>query len=139
MNDGRLVLALDFDGVLHSYASGWRGAGIIQDPPVPGAIDFVREALRHFRVCIFSSRCVDEESAWYGACRIFWSKTNLDGVKAMVEWFRQHGLTDEEIAWVEFWGTKPPAHVLIDDRAHAFKGKFPSIAELKAFKPWNKR
>src|ERR1700743_3429981 len=50
------ILCLDFDGVIHSYASGWKGADVIPDPPVAGAIEFIREALKHFRVAIFSSR-----------------------------------------------------------------------------------
>ena len=36
------TILLDFDGVIHSYTSGWKGAGVIPDPPVPGAIDFLR-------------------------------------------------------------------------------------------------
>ncbi len=34
---------------------------------------------------------------------------------------------------------KPPAFVTIDDRAITFTGTFPSIDELLAFQPWNKR
>lgn len=32
------IIAVDFDGVLHSYISGWKGARNIPDPPTPGAI-----------------------------------------------------------------------------------------------------
>jgi len=34
------ILLIDFDGVIHSYTSGWQGAGVISDPPVEGAFDF---------------------------------------------------------------------------------------------------
>ena len=27
------ILCLDFDGVVHSYTSGWKGADVIPDPP----------------------------------------------------------------------------------------------------------
>src|SRR5271156_1345745 len=50
------ILCLDFDGVIHSYSSGWKGADVIPDPPVAGAMQFIRDALEHFRVAIFSSR-----------------------------------------------------------------------------------
>ena len=50
------ILCLDFDGVIHSYKSGWKGETIIYDPPVDGALDFIQAALEHFRVMIYSSR-----------------------------------------------------------------------------------
>src|SRR6516162_4169866 len=50
------ILCLDFDGVIHSYTSGWKGADVIPDPPVPGALLFMYEAQEHFTVAVFSSR-----------------------------------------------------------------------------------
>lgn len=35
------TVVFDFDGVIHSYKSGWKGAGVIPDPVVPG----IREAI----------------------------------------------------------------------------------------------
>ena len=34
MDKGTIVF--DFDGVIHSYTSGWKGENVIPDPPVPG-------------------------------------------------------------------------------------------------------
>lgn len=34
------ILNFDFDGVCHSYTSGWQSADTIPDDPVPGLFDF---------------------------------------------------------------------------------------------------
>ena len=130
MQRGKPILCLDFDGVIHSYGSGWKGADVIPDPPVAGAINFIRDALHHFRVAIYSSR-----------------SGQPGGIKAMQVWIgdhmHQHGLSEAEalkIAAAIEWPTeKPPALVTIDDRAITFDGTWPSIQSLKEFRPWNKR
>jgi hypothetical protein len=35
----RRTVCLDFDGVVHSYRSGWRGATVIPDPPIHGTAE----------------------------------------------------------------------------------------------------
>ena len=127
--DRKPILCLDFDGVIHSYSSGWKGADVIPDPPVEGAIAFMLGALNHFDVVIFSSR-----------------SNQPGGLKAMQAWLRQHagaawypspsgaGLED-----VRFSTEKPSAMITLDDRAITFDGTWPSFEELKAFQPWNKR
>lgn len=124
------ILCLDFDGVLHSYTSGWKGADNIPDPPVPGAIAFLRETVKHFRVAIFSSRSNQE-----------------GGQRAMREWIgywmvQERESDDEELSWagaIEWPSEKPPALVTLDDRALTFTGEWPSMAVLAEFKPWNKK
>lgn len=116
------ILCLDFDGVIHSYSSGWKGAAVIPDPPVAGAIEFIKEAIPHFDVQIYSSRSGQE-----------------GGINAMQEWLLQHsddGLLVEAIGWPD---AKPAAFITIDDRALTFDGTWPAIEALKGFKPWNKR
>lgn len=115
------ILCLDFDGVLHLYSSGWKGPETIPDPPVPGAIEFLVEAARHFEIHIFSSR-----SSWDS------------GISAMKSWLQYHGLPQEILELIVFPLQKPPAFLTIDDRALTFTGVWPSMESLKAFKPWNK-
>lgn len=123
------ILCLDFDGVIHSYESGWKGADKIPDDPVPGAITFLMKAAEHFEVHIFSSR------------------SNQDGgIPAMMEWLRKHATNlygvnqaTNLIAVIGFPTAKPPAMLTIDDRAITFDGTFPEPTSLLSFKPWNKK
>lgn len=121
------TLVLDFDGVLHSYSSGWVAPTRVPDPPVPGAMGFLVEAVKHFKVDIFSSR-----------------SGQPGGIDAMKHWlllnlsenFGEEG--EKAFHKLFFPTTKPAAHLTIDDRAVCFTGTFPSIDEIKQFKPWNK-
>jgi hypothetical protein len=163
---GKPILCIDFDGVLHSYSSGWKGARCIPDPPVVGALDFLIDAVEHFQVNIYSSRS-----------RYFWGRRAIKKwlVKSFVDiesiasksasdnktwsefcktkiykWCADHFTLEpwpHDIIWaakclvkqIKFPTKKPAAFLQLDDRAMTFNGTFPSIEEMKAFKPWNKR
>lgn len=131
------ILCLDFDGVCHSYTSGWKGADVIPDSPVPGLFEFLEQAKEVFRIQIFSSR-----------------SNQPGGIEAMTKWFNQY-LTEYIFAtrpelkekyseffnceWVEFVTEKPPAFLTIDDRAITFTGEWPDIEALRSFQPWFKK
>jgi hypothetical protein len=124
------ILCLDFDGVIHSYKSGWKGADSIPDGPVPGALAFIKAASEHFRVAIFSSR------------------TNQPGgLDAMQIWLFNMAVNGgfpevlDEPSWlhdIEWPREKPAAFLTIDDRALTFRGIWPDPVELLDFRPWNK-
>lgn len=127
---GKPILCLDFDGVIHSYSSGWKGARNIPDDPVPGAVEFMHEALMDgWDVVVHSSRA-----------------RHFGGVRAMRNWLRRHagnvwyevmgfpGLED-----VRFARWKPSALVTLDDRGITFTGQFPDVKALRSFRPWNKK
>jgi len=135
--DKKPILCLDFDGVIHSYSSGWQGADVVPDPPVDGALDFILDAREHFTVSIYSSR-----------------SSKQSGITAMQGWLMSHMLkhsaegggprefgseTIAEVIDSIYWATeKPPAMVTIDDRALTFTGVWPSMDALTSFKPWYK-
>lgn len=118
------ILCLDFDGVCHSYISGWQGANNIPDPPVEGAFTFIKNALNYFDVYIFSSR-----------------SNQPGGIAAMQDWFIKYNwpgtyLTGPE--YLYFPTEKPAAFLTIDDRALTFTGEWPDMDTLRNFKPWYK-
>lgn len=116
-------ISLDFDGVIHSYQSGWAGdACVIPDPPVPGAFAFITEAIdRGMDVNIFSTR------------------SHVPGAReAMRQWMIDHDLDPKVAGLVRFPKKKPNAVLLVDDRGFHFKGTFPSFEYIDGFKPWNK-
>jgi hypothetical protein len=117
-------IAVDFDGVIHSYTSPWITAEVIPDPPVPGAIDWLNEISKRFKVIIFTIR------GKTGAGR--------DAVKA---WLWEHGFEaagagSDLVVTAE----KPPALIYLDDRAVRFDGtNFPTSEEIRDLVPWNKK
>jgi len=125
------ILCLDFDGVIHSYSSGWQGATVIPDPPVPGALHFIVRAMEQFRVAIFSSR--SNAKGGRKAMREWLGKWSVDPVHGLPHDF-DHGQWSE----LEWPKEKPAAFLTIDDRALTFTGTWPAIETLRDFKPWNK-
>lgn len=138
------ILCLDFDGVIHSYTSGWKGPRNIPDPPVPGALEFIAKAVKTFEVHIYSSR----SNYFFGRRAMrkwlhknYWLLVADDAdplnVKDLYpsETRRYISSIMYKIQWPS---KKPPAMITLDDRALTFNGTFPDLDLLKSFKPWNK-
>jgi len=104
------MIALDIDGTLLHY-DGWKGPGVFGEP-LPGAVEFVQAlASRQAHFCYFTSRDDKPEALAY--------------------------LTSKGFPTAEIIGDKDKRiHVLFDDRAYRFDGKFPDPKELTHFKPW---
>lgn len=114
------TVVFDFDGVVHSYTSGWKGANVIPDPPVNGienALKDIHDA--GYEVVIVSTRC-----------------STQSGVDAINLWLYKNNLAQ----YVDkVCKEKPPAIVYIDDRAICFDGDSSSLLEkIENFKPWYK-
>ena len=108
------ILCLDFDGVIHSYTSGWLGYNIIPDNPVRGAKEFIEKSSEFFEIYVFSTRC-----------------NRTEGIEAIKKWLLKWGFPKLNVVF-----EKPPAFLTIDDRAIQFNGEWPEIEVLKNFRTW---
>lgn len=125
--DKQKIICVDFDGVLHSYASGWQGADKVPDEPVPGALEWLDRLVqdKRFHVCIYSAR-----------------SRYPSGLDAMSRWLEQHATNKYQamrFAGLSFPKQKPAAFMTIDDRAFCFEGEFPDPDVIDRFVPWHKR
>jgi hypothetical protein len=113
------TIILDFDGVVHSYTSGWKGADVIPDPPTPGAKEAILKLREKYVVVICSSR-----SHQFG------------GIAAIRAWLDKHGIYVDDVP-----EHKPPHVCVIDDRALRFEGDWQAVLDgiERASVPWNKK
>jgi hypothetical protein len=131
------IICVDFDGVIHSYASGWQGADVISDEPVPGAIEWLMEHLPCPEpICAMAPEYIGPEVVIYSA-----RSSQRGGIKAMQNWLVKHGLHPSYISEgiLKFPETKPPAFLTLDDRAICFTGRFPTKEEMLGFRSWQNK
>ena len=120
-------ICVDFDGVIHSYSSGWQGVDVIPDPPVEGSIHWLKRHLPRL--------------GYDGPVAMIYSARSKypEGIGAMKKWLLKYGFNQKELDKLAFPTQKPVAFVTIDDLAICFEGKFPPDDVIMGFKPWYKR
>ena len=131
------IILVDFDGVIHSYTSGWCGVATIPDDPVPGAIEWLE---RHLPVP--DSLCAMAPEYTGPVVQIYSSRSrSWFGRRAMKKWLVKHGMHPGYIneGILKFPTKKPAAFLTIDDRAVCFSGTFPTSEEMMSFTPWYTR
>ena len=113
------TVVFDFDGVIHSYKSGWKGKTIIPDPPVDGIVEALKEIHENgYEIIVVSTRSATPEGI-----KSVWAYLSHIGASPYVD-----NVTTE----------KPPAIVYIDDRAICFDGQPETLLKkIQSFKPWN--
>ena len=107
MKDIQPTVAIDFDGVLHSFEGGFVAPNIIQGTLKEGAKEFVDNLVQDgFRIVIHSCRA-----------------NTFTGAVAIGEWLQHHSIHYDNII------EKPLAHYYIDDRAVEFGNSFGALRE----------
>lgn len=111
-------ISFDFDGVIHSYTSGWKGYETIPDPPVKG-IEAVLEKLykKGFSIQVYSSRAGTPQ-----------------GIRAIRNWLAKYHM----LKYIDvITCIKNPSIVTIDDRCICFDGNTEGLVEkIENFKTY---
>jgi FMN phosphatase YigB (HAD superfamily) len=103
----KLVIGLDFDGVVHRSSKGFHD-GTIYDEPVEGSIEAIKRLAKKYRLVIYTCKGRPERPLING-------KT---GSELIWEWLEKYGIADciEEVT-----ALKPRAKIYIDDKAIRFE------------------
>lgn len=126
---GKLIVAVDFDGVVHDYTKGWHD-GTIYGDVVPGFWDWYIRTASAFEVIIFTSRA-----------------RSLGDIKDIKKWLRDkwdhYAATLPQKPFAPDFAVtneKPPSWITIDDRAVTFYGNWEderfTVEGIMRFKPW---
>lgn len=109
------TIVFDFDGVIHSYSSGWQGIDVIPDAPNADVKEVI-ERLRAegYEVIVASTRCRE-----------------LPGMTAILDYLNKHDISVDGIA-----SEKPPALVYVDDRAVCYRPEIDLHKKIVNFQPW---
>ena len=97
----KIPICFDFDGVIHSFKSGWIDYDVIPDEPVQQIRQLLNDmkSSRRFVILIHSSRCGYE-----------------GGVEAIEKYMKEHSLSYDKVC-----KHKPNAKLYVDDLGFRFK------------------
>ncbi|WP_165985708.1 hypothetical protein [Streptomyces sp. YIM 98790] len=115
------TIAVDFDGVIHTYSRGYDD-GSIYDPPVPGAVEALRELMTRHAVFVFTSRDPSAAAEWLGGLGF---ETVVDAPGSRRRFWNRRGtllVTQRKLA----------AMAYVDDRAIRFVDWEQTMADLAA-------
>lgn len=117
------TIAIDFDGVIHTYSKGWQD-GTIYDPPKVGAIDALTALMATHAVFIHTTRNAVDVACWLSD-HGFDTLIDVDGPRhPKREFWNDMGVllvTDRKL----------PAVAYIDDRAIRFQSWKQALAALE--------
>jgi hypothetical protein len=100
-------LAIDFDGVIHTFDKGFHD-GTCYGDPIEGSLEAVRELSKKYTIIIFTAKAKPNRPLVNG-------KT---GVELVSEWLDKHGILD---CVKEITSEKPRSMLYIDDNGYRFE------------------
>ena len=106
IKDESQVIAIDFDGVIHSFELGFHD-GTIYGTPIPGSIEAIKKISKKYKIVIYTAKAKKDRPLING-------KT---GIELIWEWLKKYDI-DQYVQ--EVTAEKPRAICYIDDKAIRF-------------------
>jgi hypothetical protein len=113
------IIAIDFDGVIHSFEFGYHD-GTIYGTPIPGSRESLERLSQKFKLILYTAKAKPDRPLVNG-------KT---GVELVQEWLEKYEL---DKYFVEITSEKPRCLCYIDDKAIQFTSWDNTLEELKKF------
>lgn len=113
------TIAIDFDGVIHSFEYGFHD-GTIYGTPIEGSIDAIIELSKKYRLVIYTAKAKKDRPLIGG-------KT---GVELVWEWLEKYNIS-KFIS--DITAEKPRCICYIDDKAIQFKNWSQALSDLNYF------
>lgn len=106
IKDESQVIAIDFDGFIHSFELGFHD-GTIYGTPIPGSIESIKKISKKYKIVIYTAKAKKDRPLING-------KT---GIELVWEWLKKYDI-DQYVQ--EVTAEKPRAICYIDDKAIRF-------------------
>jgi hypothetical protein len=107
------TLAVDFDGVVHTFDKGWHD-GTCYGDPIEGSLDALKSLSKDWNLVLFTAKVKPDRPLVNGK----------NGYELVDEWLRKYGIRE---LFNEITFEKPRADYYIDDKAIEFRGDWKSI------------
>ena len=113
------TIAIDFDGVIHSFELGYHD-GTIYGSPIEGSVDAIKKLSKKYHIVIYTAKAKKDRPLING-------KT---GPELIWEWLKKYEL-NEYIK--DITAEKPRCICYIDDKAIQFQNWNQALSDLKKF------
>tara|TARA_B100000035_G_C20935972_1_gene525249 strand:- start:478 stop:870 length:393 start_codon:yes stop_codon:yes gene_type:complete len=112
-------IAIDFDGVVHTFDKGFHD-GTCYGDPIEGSLDSIRQLSKKYNIVIFTAKAKPSRPLVDG-------KTGTELVR---EWLEKHDVMQyvEEIT-----AEKPRAFLYIDDKGYRFENWYDTMRFMEVF------
>lgn len=118
-NEESSTIAIDFDGVIHSFEFGFHD-GTIYGTPIPGSIESLEKISKKYRIVLYTAKAKKDRP-------LINDKT---GTELVWEWLKKYDI-DKYID--EITAEKPRAICYIDDKAISFVNWDQTMKDLSNF------